>query len=400
MLTERLLKRLIDGINNLNGVPVIGVKLPSGWKYPEKAQNYVVVKNEKLLKEFFKNPEMAFGEGYTNGDIDIEGDLEKVLAAGLKYLRTSERKHFPFFKLFKVFSSLKPERDKENVQYHYDIGNEFYKLWLDKSMTYSCAYFPDGKCSLDEAQSKKREISLKKLQLTSEDKLLDIGCGWGAVLFDAVEKFGVKKAVGITLSENQYSHIKEEIERRNLQGKVEVHLMHYKDLPKLKETFTKVISIGMFEHVGLENYKTFFRKVFEVMENGGLFLLHTIGKIHPEKPSEWIRKYIFPGGYLPALEEIFNAFKDLDFYLIDIDNWRLHYYRTLKEWKKNFLNQKSWVLENLGERFFRMWEFYLTAAAVSFLIGSNYVFQILLSKGVVNNYPLIEYRFKPSPFEG
>jgi len=394
MLTERFLKKLVDNINNFNKGTVVGVKLPNGWSYPSNARNYVVVKNPEIVKRFVKNPEMAFGEGYTDGEIEIEGDLEEVLAAGLRYLRNSERRQFPFLKLFKVFSSLKPNKDRENVQYHYDIGDEFYKLWLDKSMTYSCAYFDSENCSLEEAQAKKRELSLKKLQLKPEDTLLDVGCGWGAVLFDAVEKFGIKKAVGITLSKNQYNHIKEEIKRKKLNGKVEVYLMHYKDLPKLGQRFTKVISIGMFEHVGLENYPIFFRKIYEILEDKGLFLLHTIGKIHPEKPSEWIRKYIFPGGYLPALEEIFNAFKDLNFQLIDIDNWRLHYYRTLKEWKKRFLENKGWVINNLGERFFRMWEFYLTAAAVSFLIGSNYVFQILLSKGEVNDYPLIEYRFK------
>jgi cyclopropane-fatty-acyl-phospholipid synthase len=260
-------------------------------------------------------------------------------------------------------------------------------------MTYSCAFFPSKNSSLEEAQSKKREISLKKLLLSENDTLLDIGCGWGSVLFDAVERFNVKKAVGITLSKEQYNHIRDEIKKRNLEGRVEVHLLHYKDLPKLNQKFSKVISIGMFEHVGVENYKTFFKRVYDVLEEKGLFLLHTIGKLHPEKPSEWIRKYIFPGGYLPALEEIIKAIEDLDFCLIDIDNWRLHYYKTLKEWLKRFEANREWVLKNLGENFYRMWKFYLTASAVSFKVASNYVFQILLSKGVVNDYPILEYKF-------
>jgi len=396
MLIERLLKSIIDGINETAKETLVGVKLPSGWRYPESAKNYVVVKNDKVLKRFFKNPEMAFGEGYMDGDIDVEGDLEEVLAAGVRYLRKNERRHFQLVKLLQFFSHLNPERDKKNVQYHYDIGNDFYKLWLDKSMTYSCAFFPHCDASLEEAQAKKREISLKKLLPNENDILLDIGCGWGSVLFDAVEKFGVKKAVGITLSENQYNHIKEEAKRKGLEDRIEVHLMHYNDLPQLGQKFTKVISIGMFEHVGVENYKKFFETVYEVMEEKGLFLLHTIGKLHPEKPSEWIRKYIFPGGYLPALEEIIKAFEHLEFYLIDIDNWRLHYYKTLKEWKKRFHQNREWVLKNLGERFFRMWEFYLTASAVSFLVGSNYVFQILLSKDVFNQYPVLERKFGAS----
>ena len=390
MLDSFLTRRLVDSFNNFFGEKVIGVKTPKGTVYPQGARNYIVIKNPSFVKRFFKNPEMAFGEGYTYGDIEIEGSLEEVLQYGLLYAKRNERKrHFPLWK-FLNFLVPSEERDKENIKHHYDIGNEFYRLWLDESLTYSCAFFPKKDATLEEAQAKKREISLKKLLLKKEDTLLDIGCGWGSVLFDAVEKFGVKKAVGITLSEEQYNHIRDQIEKRNLKGRVEVYLMHYKELPKKGWKFSKVISIGMFEHVGLENYETFFRSVYSVMEEGGLFLLHTIGKLHPEKPSEWIRKYIFPGGYLPALEEIFKAFQGLDFSLIDIDNWRIHYYKTLKEWLKRFEENSRWVIKNLGETFYRMWKFYLTASAVSFKVASNYVFQILLAKGVVNDYPVIE----------
>jgi len=392
MLERLLLKKTVEGINNFFKKPVIGVKLEN-WVYPEGAENYVLIKNPSVVKRFLKNPEMGFGEGYTEGDIEIEGDLEKVLEYGLTYYRRFGRSSSPIWKFVKLLTHFSKEEDRKNIEHHYDIGNDFYRLWLDESLTYSCAFFPSKDCSLEEAQKKKREISLKKLLLSEEDTLLDIGCGWGSVLFDAVEKFNVKKAVGITLSREQYNHIKEEIERKKLRGRVEVYLLHYKDLPRLNQKFTRVVSIGMFEHVGVENYKTFFERVFEVLEEKGLFLLHTIGKLHPEKPSEWIRKYIFPGGYLPSLEEIIKAIEGLDFYLIDIDNWRLHYYKTLKEWLKRFEANKGWVIENLGETFFRMWKFYLTASAVSFKVGSNYVFQILLSKGVVNDYPVLEHRF-------
>ena len=397
MLESLLVRKTIDSINNLFGREVISDKTDDGKAYPERAENYIVIKNPKFVKEFFKNPEMAFGEGYTFGDIEIEGDLERVLEYGLIYTKKEEEKrHFPLWKFLRFLSKPSTDKERENIKHHYDIGNEFYKLWLDKSLTYSCAFFPKKDASLEEAQEKKREISLKKLLLSEEDTLLDIGCGWGSVLFDAVDKFNVKKAVGITLSEEQYNHIKEEVKKRNLQDRVEVYLMHYKELPKTGWKFSKVISIGMFEHVGLENYRDFFKSVYSVMEDKGLFLLHTIGKLHPEKPSEWIRKYIFPGGYLPALEEIFKAVEGLDFNLIDIDNWRLHYYRTLKEWLRRFENNRDWVLKNLGETFYRMWKFYLTASAVSFKVASNYVFQILFSKGLYNEYPIMERKFGES----
>jgi cyclopropane-fatty-acyl-phospholipid synthase len=198
-LYEKFITKLVDEVNEINGGQIVGVKLPNGFTYPDKAKNYVVVKNSKWLKRFLKNPEMAFGEGYTEGDIEIEGKLEEVLVAGLRYLQREEGKSFFLSKVLQLFSHLAGEDDEKNIQYHYDIGNEFYKLWLDESMTYSCAFFPTKDTGLEEAQRKKREISLKKLLLNENDTLLDIGCGWGSVLFDAVEKFNVRKAVGCLL---------------------------------------------------------------------------------------------------------------------------------------------------------------------------------------------------------
>lgn len=283
-------------------------------------------------------------------------------------------------------------RDGKNVRYHYDLGNDFYKLWLDKSMTYSCAFFENPDMSIEEAQSLKRKIIYEKLRLNKNDTLLDIGCGWGSIILESAGLYGLK-AVGITLSDNQYEYVKEEIKKRGLEEKVEIYKMHYIELPSLGKKFTKVVSVGMFEHVGKENYRAFFETVYKVMENGGLFLLHTIGKLHPDNQSRWIRRYIFPGGYLPSISELVDSFEGIDFTLIDIDNLRIHYYWTLKKWKERFLMNLDKVRKMFDERFIRMWELYLTASAVSFLIGSNYVFQILLSKGVKNDYPIIERKF-------
>ena len=391
MIKEAIIERIISKLNE-GEREVIGVKLPSGKVIPEgRIDHLIEFKNWEVIDRVLKDPEMGFGEGYMNGEIDIHGDLEEVIKRGMLLFREAkkEKNLFSILKHIPLFRTLK---DEKNVKHHYDIGDDFYKLWLDESMTYSCAFFESPDMTIEEAQSLKRKIIYEKLRLNENDTLLDIGCGWGSIILESAQIYGLK-AVGITLSENQYNHVKEEIKRRGLEGKVEVYLMHYKDLPKLGMKFNKVVSVGMFEHVGRENYKLFFETVYKVMQENGLFLLHTIGKMHPDTQSRWIRKYIFPGGYLPSIKEIMEALEPYEFYLIDFDNWRMHYYWTLKKWKERFWKNIDQIRKMFDERFIRMWNLYLTSSAVSFLIGSNYVFQILLSKGVVNNYPVIERKF-------
>jgi cyclopropane-fatty-acyl-phospholipid synthase len=353
----------------------------------------VVVKDPKVIRDIIRDPEMGFGEHYMKGNIQIIGDLEKFLRGCMKYFkdRGEKLRFMPLRSLLKVLGLLK-FIEKREVQRHYDLGNDFYSLWLDSSMTYSCAFFKSPDCTLEEAQEEKRRIIYEKLQLSEGDRLLDIGCGWGSIILESAKLYPIT-AVGITLSKNQHEYVKEKIKQEGLEGRVEVHFMHYEDLPKLGLKFNKVVSVGMFEHVGKGRHRKFFEVVSKIMEDGGLFLLHTIGKVHPSSQSRWIRKYIFPGGYLPSIEEVLRAVRHLDFNLIDIDDWRLHYYFTLKEWLRRFYSVGDYVKEKYGEEFFRMWELYLVASAVSFYNGSNHLFQFLFSKGVVNNYPVMKRSF-------
>nr|7QOS_A Chain A, Cyclopropane-fatty-acyl-phospholipid synthase [Aquifex aeolicus VF5]7QOS_B Chain B, Cyclopropane-fatty-acyl-phospholipid synthase [Aquifex aeolicus VF5] len=391
MIKEAIVERIVNKLNE-NQKEKIGVELPSGKRIPEFPVSHLIrFKTWKSLDYVLKDPEMGFGEGYMNGDIEVEGDLEEVIKRGMTLFKDT-RKFEKLFGILRHVPLFRTIRDERNVKHHYDLGNDFYRLWLDKSMTYSCAFFEDPSMSIDEAQSLKRRMIYEKLQLKEGDTLLDIGCGWGSIILESAELYNVK-SVGITLSDNQYEYVKEEIKKRGLQDKVEVYKLHYVDLPKLGRKFNKVVSVGMFEHVGKENYETFFNTVYRVMEEGGLFLLHTIGKLHPDTQSRWIRKYIFPGGYLPSISEIVESFRDMDFTLIDFDNWRMHYYWTLKKWKERFYENLDKIRNMFDDRFIRMWELYLTASAVSFLIGSNYVFQTLLSKGVKDDYPVIKREF-------
>lgn len=391
MVKERVVGKILGEINS-RGEESIGIELPDGKRIPETDVNHrVIFKSWDVFNRTLRDLEMGFGEGYMRGEIEVDGDLEKLLIAGSRYINDMEKKRgfsVLFFKFLNGISMINRLKEAENVKHHYDLGNDFYKLWLDESMTYSCAFFPSKDTTLEEAQREKRRIIYEKLLLQDGDRLLDIGCGWGSIILESAELYDIK-CVGITLSENQYEHVKEEIKRRGLEDRVEVYLMHYADLPDLGRRFNKIVSVGMFEHVGREHYRTFFKTVEKVMEHGGLFLLHTIGKVHPGPQSRWIRKYIFPGGYLPGIPEVLCAFEGTDFNLIDIDDWRLHYYRTLKEWRRRFWENVDRIREMYGEEFIRMWDLYLVSAAVSFYTGSNHLFQYLFSKGVKNDYPVM-----------
>ncbi len=389
MIKEKIIEKIIKRLNE-NQKEIIGVKLPDGKIIPSgnKITHLIVFKNWGVLNNTLEDLEMGFGEGYMNGDIEIYGSLERVLERGFYFFNEFQNE-----KLLNILRNIIPSKnkDEENIKHHYDLGNDFYKLFLDKSMTYSCAFFENPQMSLEEAQKLKRKIIFEKLQLTKDDILLDIGCGWGSIIIESAKIYGIK-SVGITLSRAQYDYVKDLIKKEGLEDRVEVYFMHCEDILKLNKKFTKVVSVGMFEHVGKKNYTKFFNTVFNVMEDGGLFLLHTIGRTHPAPQSKWIRKYIFPGGYLPSISEIMESLLPLQFklYLIDFDNWRLHYYWTLKKWKKKFYSNIDKVRKMFDDSFIRMWDIYLTSSAVSFLVSSNYVFQILLSKGVKNDYPVIE----------
>jgi len=372
----------------------LSVELPDG-KVIGEGTCKVKVKSYKVIGEVLKDPEMGFGEAYVRGDIEVSGDLESFLVGCLTYMNEKEKERgFKNSLLRIILRHLGVLRflESKEVRKHYDLGNEFYRLWLDRSMTYSCAFFSKKESSLEEAQEEKRGIIYEKLRLKDGDKLLDIGCGWGSIILEAPKLYNVE-AVGITVSKNQYDYVLSKIEEEGLKGRVRVYLMHYEELPKLGESFNKVVSVGMFEHVGKGRHRKFFEVVDKVMDEKGLFLLHTIGKILPGSQSRWIRKYIFPGGYIPALTEILESTKGLNFNLIDVDDWRIHYYYTLREWRRRFHHHKEWVIKTYGDNFFRMWDLYLVSSAVSFLTASNHLFQVLFSKGVVNDYPVIKRVF-------
>jgi cyclopropane-fatty-acyl-phospholipid synthase len=265
----------------------------------------------------------------------------------------------------------------KNVQHHYDLSNDFYRLWLSDDLNYSCAYWPAGTQSLEQAQQLKMAHIAAKLQVKPGMKVLDIGCGWGAMSHYLAEHCGAKM-VGVTLSKEQLAIAQERADAKGLD--CDFRLMDYRDLD---ETFDRVVSVGMFEHVGVTHYLEYFSKIRDLMTDEGVALVHSIGrKGGPGTTGAWIRKYIFPGGYSPALSETFAVIEKAGLWTTDCEILRVHYAETLLAWDNNFQAVRDQVVEMFDEKFARMWEFYLIVSEFSFRHGKHMNFQIQLTKTV------------------
>ncbi len=333
------------------------------------------------------DPVTWLGEAYMDETVDFEGRLEdflRILQLNSEFITAPGQNKVTATKLDRTDDQLRLEQ--ENIHHHYDCGNDFFSLWLDKTLSYSCAYFKTPGDSLDTAQLQKIDHSLKKLNLTPGERLLDIGCGWGWLIVRAAQRYGVK-ATGITLSSEQYRGTKERISELGLDGQVAVELVNYQDLDPQKVQFDKIISIGMFEHVGKNNLPTYMDRVSKLLVDGGLSLLHTITGPDEHPGNAWMRKYIFPGGYVPSLRETVWLLPDYDFQLLHVENLRLHYALTLDLWYRNFTEHIDAILQKFGKRFTRMWSLYLQACAASFRVTGLSLHQLLFSKGLNNRLP-------------
>lgn len=331
---------------------------------------------------------LALGEAYMNGDLEIEGNLYYALDHFLGQMDKFSTDEGALKSL--MFSSTAKKNQQKEVQSHYDIGNDFYKLWLDDTMSYSCGYFLNDKDSLYQAQVNKVDYILKKLSLKEGMSLLDIGCGWGFLLIEAAKKYGIH-GTGITLSEEQYKEFRQRIEKEHLEQQLTVELMDYRDLPKYGHTFDRVVSVGMVEHVGRDNYQLFMDCVQKVISPGGLFLLHFISALKEHAGDPWIKKYIFPGGVVPSLREMISCAAEDGFHTMDVENLRLHYNRTLLCWEKNYMEQIDVVRKKFDDRFVRMWDLYLLSCAATFHNGIIDLHQILFTNGVNNDLPIVRW---------
>lgn len=340
----------------------------------------VTVKTLAAARRVLSDGGLGFGEEHMEGNIDIEGDLRELFK--LQYTSVFNASALtPWQKLRAVLTAFvdrnTPKRVRRNVAHHYDLSADFYRLWLDKSMTYTCAYFRTSHDTLEEAQNNKHEHICRKLQLEPGMTLVDIGCGWGAMMLYAAERYGVR-CTGYTISEEQYRLLRERIKERGLEDRVEVLLKDYREGTG---QFDRWVSIGMFEQVGREYIRTFMKIVKRMLKPGGLGVLHTIGFMFPNARAPWLTRYIFPGGYLPTLAQIVGPMNDLNLSVYDVEDLRLHYGETLDHWDRRFCQHIDKIREMYGERFVRMWRLYLNGVASAFRFGGARLYQIAFANG-------------------
>lgn len=345
----------------------------------------VLIKNPIPKIELLKSTSLALGEAYMKGDLEIKGDLYTALDYFLSQINQFTTDTHALKNIIHPSNSSK--KQKEEIHYHYDIGNDFYNLWLDKTMSYSCGYFKKDTDTLYDAQINKVNHILKKLNLKKDMTLLDIGCGWGFLLIEAAKKYNIR-GMGITLSEEQAKLFQHRIQEEHLEKQLKVRLMDYRELEKCAMKFDRVVSVGMLEHVGRQHYPLFMKNVNAVLQNEGIFLLHYISGLVEHAGDPWIKKYIFPGGVIPSLREIINISAEYGFYTIDVESLRRHYTKTLLCWNNNFQKHKDEISKKFDQKFVRMWELYLCSCAAGFHNGVVDLHQILLTKGANNTLPI------------
>ncbi len=329
------------------------------------------------------NPGLATGEAYMRGDLTIEeGDLRSFLMVA-----TDQREQIRETRWIACLNAVlkwvtwavggnNRRRAARNVAHHYDLGNDFYRLFLDREMHYSCAYFPTGTETLEEAQAAKARHIAAKLCLEPGNRVLDIGSGWGSLAMVLAQRAPVQ-VTGVTLSREQLQAARSRVEQAGLAGAISFELQDYRDVTG---TFDRIVSVGMLEHVGFAQFEGYFRKVAQLLDPDGVALIHAIGRSDDNGgPDPWTQRYIFPGGYIPSLSEVIPAIEHSGLIVTDIEILRLHYAETLRHWSERFADRRASALAMYGEEFCRMWEFYLAAAEMSFRNRPLMVFQIQLA---------------------
>ena len=361
----------------------IALVLPDGGRVPlsEAPEVDVYARTWRGLKTLAW-PEMgALARAYVHNDLDFSGGARRILAIAEALVGSIS--HGRDRLTARVWLNRR-RSNKANIQHHYDVSNAFYRLWLDAQMVYSCAYFRSESDSLDQAQTQKLDHICRKLMLAPDEEFLDIGCGWGALIVHAAQRYGVK-ASGITLSQNQHDHVKARIAELGLGDRVHVQLLDYLDLPE-DRSYDKIASIGMFEHVGIRNYPRYFGKIRRVLKPGGLVLNHGITHNWPGGASlgsgigDFIEEYVFPGGQLAHVSTVIEGIARDGLELIDAEPLREHYARTLWHWVDRLEKNSEAARREVGEERFRIWRIYLAGSAHAFDRGWLSIFQLLAGR--------------------
>lgn len=329
---------------------------------------------------------LGFGEAYMEGAVEVEGDWDRLfaLAMGTSLERSRPARLAGLgFALRRLRRRDTRSGARRNIAHHYDLGNDFYRLWLDRGMSYSCAYFARPGMTLDEAQEAKLELICRKLRLAQGLTLLDVGCGWGALLIHAAARHGVR-GVGCTLSRSQVELARERVREAGVDDRVEIHLADYRDVA---ERFDRWVSVGMAEHVGKAFLDRFAGCIARQLRPGGVGLLHTIGKDRVSRGDPWTLTYIFPGGYIPALPELARHLGRHGMTTMDVENLRPHYALTLDRWRERFEAHAEEIEAMYDRRFVRMWRLFLASSAAGFRYADTRLFQVVFTHGPSDEVP-------------
>lgn len=406
-LARHILERLFRDFNGSLRICLWdGTEVPLGR---DQSDFLLSFRSVKAFQDFVLSRDpLGLAEAYFQGLIDVDGDLYSALK--LRHHLTSLR--LPLVEKAMLSAQalkIKPDKiasngsgtprwaktlgqklgigsskkfNRDAISFHYDVSNDFYALWLDEQMVYSCAYYEDANQSLEQAQRNKLDHICRKLRLRPGERLLDIGCGWGALVCWAAEHYGIT-AHGITLSQNQYDHAQRVIKQRGLEQKVSVELLDYRDLQGVA-CYDKLVSVGMFEHVGLKNLPTYFEIAHRLLKPGGLFLNHGItsdeGGWEKGLSTEFINRYVFPDGQLETISTVQRILEDSDFEIHDVESLRPHYALTLREWVRRLELRREDALKHVPESIYRIWRLYMAASALQFEEGCTGVYQILVSR--------------------
>ncbi|MDD9724989.1 cyclopropane-fatty-acyl-phospholipid synthase [Roseovarius sp. SK2] len=344
----------------------------------------ITLHDPALPRKIIMAPELAVGEAYMDGTLTIvDDDLRSFLTLAVSNMAAQGKPWFHrpldiYRQLSRYINQFNPaKRARANVAHHYDLSGELYDLFLDEDRQYSCAYFARPDMTLEQAQAAKKRHIADKLLLKPGMRVLDIGCGWGGMALTLARDYGAE-VVGVTLSKEQHALASRRAAEAGLSDKVKFHLMDYRSVTG---TFDRIVSVGMFEHVGVPHYREYFRTVHDLLAEDGVALIHTIGQTdEPGATNPWILKYIFPGGYCPSLSEATRAIEVNALHTCDIEVWRLHYAETLRHWYDRFMANIDRVRELYDDRFCRMWRYYLIACEATFRHNSQVVFQFQLSR--------------------
>jgi len=383
MFWEKKLENWVDGVRRQAAIP-LRLQLWNGqqFDFDQHTPKVTVRVPHASSLPYLLTPSLAnLGQAYVEGKLEVEGRVNEIIRVANELAARTLK---PEGRFGRISNPLRHSRkkDAEAIQYHYDVSNEFYKTWLDENMVYSCAYFENGDEDLDTAQLKKIDHILTKIQLRPGQTLLDIGCGWGALAIRAAQKYGAK-CVGITLSKNQYELARERVQQAGLADRVDIRLEDYRDV---SGTFDRITSVGMFEHVGLNNLVMYFAKMRSLLADDGFAMNHGITSTDAGNGAtaygggEFIGKYVFPHGELPHIGFVLKTMQEAGLEVLDVENLRRHYAKTCAMWAENFEAQAEKIRQLVDEKRFRIWRVYLAGCSYAFAQDWISLNQVVCSK--------------------